>query len=322
MIQYLQKIFGSDISMAPYIPREGLPFYLYDGYKFELYTLYNSSCIILTPTDLDIRLPQLKKHYEIFRKYCDLPCALNLNKLTAAQRNNLIENHIPFVSVKQQIYLPFWGSIFTDSVKANVEAPEIMTPTTQLIFFYLIYQSKSGKENINSAEILSALDIPKSSISRAIQELNEYSLIELRADGTIKWISITENALQKALTHMRSPISKTIYLKSIPEGIPYKIGNIKALAELTILASNERDGSIVFEKHDAQRIPRDLIITKRNFDDFGGVIAESWIYDPAKLSNTNTVDELSLLLSLKDSEDERIQNELDSIRKKYDIEVE
>ncbi len=46
---------------------------------------------------------------------------------------------------------------------------------------------------------------------------------------------------------------------------------------------------------------------------FGNNIVEIWKYSPHLLSNTNTVDKLSLYLSLKETEDERVQIELDNL---------
>lgn len=43
------------------------------------------------------------------------------------------------------------------------------------------------------------------------------------------------------------------------------------------------------------------------------VAVQMWRYDPRKLSKTNTVDELSLALSLKDDADERVEGAVDNM---------
>jgi hypothetical protein len=48
---------------------------------------------------------------------------------------------------------------------------------------------------------------------------------------------------------------------------------------------------------------------------FGNNVIQIWRYSPSLLSGTNTVDKLSLYLSLKDADDERIQIELDNLIK-------
>lgn len=46
------------------------------------------------------------------------------------------------------------------------------------------------------------------------------------------------------------------------------------------------------------------------------VAVEMWRYDPKRLSNNKEVDELSLALSLKDNEDERVQDAVDKMLRK------
>jgi hypothetical protein len=47
--------------------------------------------------------------------------------------------------------------------------------------------------------------------------------------------------------------------------------------------------------------------------EYGTNVVEVWRYDPRLLSKTETVDKLSLYLSLKDNEDERVQIELENL---------
>ena len=62
------------------------------------------------------------------------------------------------------------------------------------------------------------------------------------------------------------------------------------------------------------------MIDEQSFRDFGGQIIEVWKYDPFLLSETDSVDDISLLLDLSDESDERVQYQLDSIREKYSLE--
>ena len=322
MIRTLERIFGPNISVAAYGDSNGLPFFLSDNYTYNKAAWNSLEFVIMRPKNQAARLSQLKKHYQLFASQSALPCALSLDHLTSPQRENLLNSNIPFISSKGQIFLPFWGCAFMETLKDEPFIPVKMTPTTQLVFLYIVYKSRDGAAQIKSAEISSALNIPKSSTSRAMKELSSYGLIETRSENTTKWITLAEASMMKSMQFMQSPVGKTIYLKSIPDNVPFKVGGIKALAEISMISLNDRDGSIVFEKHDAQLIPEKLFINQRTFDDFGGVVAEIWKYDPSKLACNNLVDELSLLLCLKDTEDERVQNELDTIRMKYNLEVE
>ena len=46
-----------------------------------------------------------------------------------------------------------------------------------------------------------------------------------------------------------------------------------------------------------------------------------WRYNPQLLSAGENVDDISLILSLKDNEDERVQREIDEIKEKYGLDV-
>lgn len=320
MIEYLQKIFGAKIKLSDYRLPKNTPIYLQEGYAVNKLIWDNSECVVITPLDMAMRLPVLKKHYQMIKDICNLPCALNLEQLTALQRENLISNNIPFISIKQQIYLPFWGSIFLERLKKEAKVPKKMTPTTQLVFLYIFYRLISDERKINSTSISSELCLPKSSVSRAVTELEAYGLLTMYSEGTKKWLNFKSNSnatLTKAIGYMCSPISRIVYLKELEKGLCYKYGGIKALSMMSILSANEREGAIVFNKNEIKKISEKNIISERTFDDFGGVITEVWRYDPGLLTDNEIVDDISLLLCLQDNEEERIQKELDKIRIKY-----
>ena len=68
-------------------------------------------------------------------------------------------------------------------------------------------------------------------------------------------------------------------------------------------------------------IPVEMIISQENFEDFGGSVIEVWSYDPLLLAQDGRVDDISLLLSLEDDTDERVQMGLDEIREKHELPV-
>ena len=118
MLSFLKSVFGSDITETEYRYADDTPYYIRDGYTPQLLIWGQNQCIILTPKDPSRRLPALKKQLKKFQELCTIPCTLGLENLTALQRRNLIENHIPFISMSQQVYLPFWGRSFHEQFKA------------------------------------------------------------------------------------------------------------------------------------------------------------------------------------------------------------
>lgn len=115
-------------------------------------------------------------------------------------------------------------------------------------------------------------------------------------------------------------MERNIYLKTPAEPGWPKSG-LLALADISMVGADEHDGAAAICKKDSAGIPTDAIISKREFEDFGGYVTEVWSYDPTLFADGGRVDDISLLLSLNNSSNERIQMGLDEIRKKHQLPI-
>lgn len=264
-----------------------------------------------------------KKSYSKIENLCGISCVVDLPKMTALQRTNLIENQIPFISGTGQIFLPFLGCYFEEKISQNTNPAKSMNATTQMFFLYIFYNSRNNMEVLNLTQIAKALNISKSTCTRALKQLVAMNLIAVTDEGVKKWLKLsgtTQEVINRALPAMSSPISKILYVREIPENIKGKICSIKALSRISMIAANESDVGIAIDMDYAKMIPSNVLISQQDYLDFGGFVIEVWKYDPAFISESDCVDDLSLFLELKDEEDERIQICLDEIRSKYGIE--
>ncbi len=318
MITQLQEIFGQQIWSAPYSFPKHTPVYIRDGFTAQRIYTSESSCIVITPTDPNIHLPALKKQYKNIQKISDEPIVLNLKYLSAVQRKNLIESHIPFLSLPHQVYLPFWGCFFTNRFNTQQET-KMMTAAAQLVYLHMFYRGTTI--TFTHKEVCEALGLSKAGGTRAIQTLNDFGLIEQIPERTSKKITLIPGSLDKAIGIMKTPIQRILYLKSIPNQVPYLFGGIRALSMKSMITAKPYDSSIVFSRIHARMIPDELQISAAIFNDLGGIPAEVWSYDPFLLSKDDSVDDISLLLTLQNNDDERIQKELDSIRSRYGLKI-
>ena len=319
-IGYLKSIFGETIGVKDYQSQVSLPRFLQTNYAFCQLEWNSNSCVLLRPL-FAWRLPEIKKQYGFFQKSCACPCALCVDGLTALQRRNLVESHVPFISSSQQVYFPFWGCLFQERTKApSLPSSEKMVPSTQAVFLYLYYYDDSRP--VNLSRVSKDLSISKATCTRAFDDLLAFGLISQKKEGVNKWISPAfskEEYLKRGYPKMKSPVHRMLFIKP-GHSLPYKlIGGIRALSDETELASNSRDGAIVISKAEANRIPSHCLCSQRDFEDFGGEIVEVWSYDPHVFSKQSYVDDVSLLLSIGDNSDERIQKSLDQIRAKHGL---
>ena len=129
MIDYLRTIFGEDIKQESFQYPVGTPNYIRNGYKAWCISWDGQKCVVLKPVSVSWRLPGVKKQFRNFKSLSDLPCVLCFDRLTSAQRKDLIKEKIPFVVAGSQLYMPFWGVHFTEKDKIHHG-----TSTSKLIF--------------------------------------------------------------------------------------------------------------------------------------------------------------------------------------------
>ena len=322
MLEFLKSIFGENIMITSYEYPRNTPAYIRDNYNLQLLSWDEHRCALLSPNSHSWRLPSLKKQFANFCSLCTVPCALYLDGLTAQQRRNLIESRLPFIAESQQVYLPFWGCFFYEKYALVPHVEETMAPSTQLVFLYLYYTGPN--RNMNQTDLSKKLRLSKATCSRAIRDLTESGIIEIKSEGTNKWIIPQFDKpefLRKAYSRMKSPIKRVIYVKGEPSGPQFFQSGVKALSSISIVGAKEYDRGIAVSTKTASTIPTEYIISKREFEDFGGSAIEVWSYTPEQLSNNGRVDDISLLLSLDNDPDERIQMGLDEIREKHGLPI-
>lgn len=322
MFSYLKTVFGANITVTEFDYPDNTPFYIRDGYKAQCLSWNKNQCVLLSPNSSSWRLPTLKKQLLKFQEICTVPCALCLENMTSLQRRNLIENNIPFISLSQQVYLPFWGCSFFERFKTETPVTDKMAPGTQLVFLYLYYLQNT--DNINLTQISRHLLLSKATCTRAINDLTASGLITQKAVGTNKWIAPAYNKpelLKKGYARLKSPVERLIYVKT-PLADPGKPkSGMLALADLSMVGADEHDGAIAVSKKTGATISTDDILSEQDFQDFGGYIVEVWSYDPVLLAHGGRVDDISLLLSLENNPNERVQMGLDEIREKHELPI-
>ncbi len=322
MLEFLKSIFGENVTIKSYEYPINTPAYIRDNYNLQLLSWNEYRCALLSPNSHFWRLPSLKKQFINFRSLCTVPCALYLNGLTAQQRRNLVESRIPFVAESQQVYLPFWGCFFHEKCVPASVVEDTMAPGTQLVFLYMYYNVQN--RNMNQTDLAEKLRLSKATCSRAIRDLAGSGIIDIKNEGTNNWIIPQldkPDFLKKAYSRMKSPVKRVIYVKGVPSGSQFFQSGVKALSSISMVGAKEYDRGLAVSARTASEIPLEDIISKREFEDFGGSVVEVWSYDPELLSEGGRVDDISLLLSLDNDPDERIQMGLDEIREKHGLPI-
>lgn len=310
MEKYINEILGLSIQKKQFNKIEKLPLYLQEEYNYNIYNIEGIDCIFVEANDFSFI--NFKKHLNKLQNIFEEKIVLVVNHLNIYQRKVLIQEKIPFIIKDMQLYLPFLCSYFTNKISENKEIQKF-TPITQLVFLYLFYHDNK----ISVTDLANILNCSSMTIARTYKTLINCNLFKYETEGRKKYIVPCynkETLLEKSEKYLRNPIEKIIYLK---QNINQSNLLISGVYALDIKGNIDCKGEKVFATYNTNVYPINHQITKEEYLENKGIKLELWSYNPKLLSSEKTVDDISLLLSLKDIQDDRIQLELDIIRRKY-----
>ena len=305
---YISSVLSENIVVKPVCKsiQDKLPisivgnFELYDGQilgKNVLFAFINDGNII-TPV-------QTKKQLDMIQRKTGMVTILVPRYLYSYNVSRLIVQKVNFVIPNKQMFIP---SLLLDLTIVNIANEEskndTITPLTQcLLLYHLETESLSGR---TSYELADKLSVSYASINRALRWLVAKDLIKLEGVKTkTLQIDLSDRELwNKALPLLVSPIEQLYYTDALLDG--QTISGVNALSSYTMLNEESRQCCAVSKK-DFKALK--IIADKQ----FGQNEIQVWKSNPRMLSSTGVVDKLSLYLSLKDNEDERIQIELERL---------
>lgn len=281
----------------------------------ELYNLYqmeilNETCLLIEIINKAPGLDEIKKHIKSLRKNFDGFIVLSFKSITAFRRKSLIEHRIPFVVNDGQMYLPFLGLDLKKITKEHIEQIEKFTNSTQLVYLYFLY-NKNLRYNAN--EMAKKISVSHMTASRVLNELYMLNLLTYEICGKngrnkmYKRIDDPEFYL-RGREHLKNPVSQTVYVDNMTvDGL---VAGLEALSMISMINPPKRSVRAI-SKHKAKAMKKHIVKNRDRIADQNLVELQIWNYDPKLLCENNYVDILSLALSVRNLNDERIDQALE-----------
>lgn len=311
MENYIKECLGVDVLEKKYTLPKEFPMYLKNNYSYSLLTIHGVDCLFVKPKEFS--LPIYKKHILKIGELSGLPVVLNFNRITPYQRNVLISNNIPFIVDESQIYMPFLAICLTEKYEKTVKI-EKFSPITQLVFLYLFFY----KHYVTVTDLSKILCYSSMSIHRAYLALVECGLYQYSVDGVKKYLEPTmpdDQLLKSAEPYMVNPITKTYHCMLENKEPSFLKSGLYALSSKTMLEIEENERCFAVCKHEVDHIYN--VVSQEQAENQPTYLVQCWSYNPRFLTESDCVDDISLVLSLKNIEDERVQQAVDEIRSKY-----
>jgi len=308
-VSYCKKIIGNGPIIKPFDQAKKIPLHLREMYDFYSGKLLGKRLIILVEKPGNRSTPaQMKKHETIVQDIFNDPAVFVLPQLEAFNRNRLINYKIPFIVAGKQMYLPHLMIDLRESFNATKKQRNYFMPSAQLLILY--HLQKESLEGKSLDELSNSLEYSSMSMSRAVGQIANFGLAEVK-EGKRKPLVFNirgKELWEKAQPFLRSPVINTFYLSGKWAADSFLISNINALAHYTDISESMRPYYACYGST-FQRLKLNKRITEGPQDDISPAI-EVWRYDPFVLKTGKTVDPLSLYLSMKDTNDERVENAL------------
>ena len=305
----IDNIFGLSIRYESWDKKSILPLYIASNYQFYTAYIENIRCIVIIPIEELPTLPSLKKQIQKIRVIDDVPVVLYSKTISFYRRKSLLENHIPFITDKQ-VFLPFIGTLLVNE-KEPAKIKDKFVYSTQLLFLAYMY---NHEKKAYVSDLSKYLPFSAMTLSRAVKQLEMTDLFLVYKVGVNKVIESKysyKELFERIQHYLLTPVRQVGYMDQSLVTDHMVLSGESALSEMSMLNPSRIRTYAVYEKDfDNSQLIDELI------DPDVQVKVEIWAYDPQLFTHTNIADTLSIILSLKENKDERIEEVLEDILEK------
>ena len=317
---YLKEALGIELRLRPCEDR-ALQNYLIQTYEYACSTLLGTRCVFVMPRSRTQR--PLSWHSTQLARISDslhVPAVLVVPSLSSKDRLRLVAKGVPFIVPFAQLYLPPLGIDFRERTRsrghASDESNEVVTfpPVTQMVLIEALL--RHGDKEMHAGDIADRLRISAMSVSRAFTSLEAVKLLTRARSGRsrpARLAQLPEETWRVAQPYLATPVRtrSTVYdrpLQGVLEAGPTALARVSNL-----LPPPARVVAIGWEAWRAHPENQHAEPASVDYVQPGHAVIEVWNYPPDALTAGPAVDPLSLYLSLRESQDERIEIALEEM---------
>lgn len=315
---YLHETLGISVSKyQPWARRDELPYFLRDAFDFwELDLLGRTVLVAMDRSPDKSSIGEIRLRLDKVNAVAGHPTVYVTDALASYERKRLIEQKVPFIIPGNQLYLPDLGIDLREYFRqrpSSAQSP--LSPSAQAMLITALLRPHWEPE-WHPSEAATTLGYTPMTLSRAVRELTATGIASARKSGRSQYLSMEfspQEIWDRIRPMLRSPIQRTIWIRHhMTPDLPKRLAGLSALAHHSML---------VEPKEPVYAVNRAgwnaLNASMESSGPMTGYLeCQLWNYSPALQRDSDTVDPLSLMLSLQDSTDERVQSALDELKER------
>lgn len=304
-----ERLLGVSLETTAYAGKKAFSYLMNSLYDFFLCKANETSFLLMCLKEKAAYTPgQVARHMSQAQKISGLSAVFATDSMVAYKRQRFIAKHIPFIIPGKQVYLPFMGTLLTEGGPHIEKHFDELGNLAQVLILARLMQKISGPLSI--ADAVKMFSYSRISVIRAFDELEHFQLARRNPQNKHLEFPFVGNALwKKALPLLKNPCKKHIGVERVPDGLTAFPSGISALSEQSMLSA---DAQLQFAV-EAKKLNK-LKLTDQCPEEDAPVLLELWTYPP-NLIGGDSIDPLSLYLTLQNDPDERVQIALDEMMK-------
>lgn len=285
---------------------ESLTFSFYDG------DFYGMNLLFLEPKKNNPTPRECSVTAGRMQTIFGLPVVFILSSGPSYERQRLIDKNVYFVMGDKFAFLP--TLVANERMRKTRPAKRLSLVAQYTLLYHLQVESLEG---LSARDMTDKLPYSYESITLGLTCLEDLNLCEKVSDGpkskVIHFLAKGRELWDNAQEYLVDPIEKRLYCDALNSDNQYTNCSINALSHYSWL-NPDGNRMIMMNKKELQMlIDNKALVNMNEFD--GRVMIEVWKY-PAVSSLGSTaewVDKLSLVISLREDPDPRVEGELERV---------
>ena len=315
---YFKETLGVSVEPEAWEGARGMPFFLRNMYSFFQVSILGTPCVVMVPKEDVEQTPAIicKHIRQLQKKWAHAVLYAN-KKISAYNRKRLIEHKVPFVVPGNQMYLPPLGVDLREHFKTIIEARSKLRPSTQIAFLYAL--TRDYGQGVTPKALAERLGYAPMSMTRAFDELESAELGQVTMEGRQRVLRLTRDrkALwEEALNFLRSPVKKRLWVRLVSIRHPGVEAGLTALARYSAL-TGPANPVFAMDSQAWREAGNSSGVIKLPIPEPDACRLEIWSYSPDLLAENGVADPFSLYLSLKGTDDERVESALEEMMEQF-----
>jgi len=319
LVDYIQQLTGSrpELEEMPKQETANLPLFLRERYKFLRAVFFGRPlCFAVEKTPSEELSPtQYAREAALLKERLSLDVILTIAKLPSYIRDRFVKQGVPFIVPGTQMFLPMLMIDLREHFAATADnrIQHRLSPISQLVVIYHILKKPENQEPLG--RLAERLGYSAMAMSKAQNELRTAKLCKVVREGMtiLLQFELQGKALwDKAEPLMATPVKRTEWVRWGHPRARAVIAGSTALSAASMVTDESIPTYAMRDRDVAAARSKGEIIVCEGREEAQARI-EVWKYDPWLLAEDGRADRCSLYLSLRNSTDERVQKEIQSL---------